>query len=503
MELKHIIFILAVISIIPLGFLLMISQKSLKICVFLLPICFWNYNSTAINFFSNPDYKGTSLGYEISIMHLLAIAILLGMFLRRWPIKFVFPGTIAYFIYFFVCVLSLIGSPNKLYSGYELMKMLMLYIIFLAVTNYLYATHDFDSFLNGLACVIIISFYLSFKMKYFGGRVQATGLFSHQNSAGMFMCLLGPVFLARLLNRKDSLIKIGFYLIVFLMSFLSALFTYSRGSLACFPLGCFIVIMFSLALHFTFKTLIVIFTMTIIGISAVLYSAPTIYKRFIYAPEASADTRKVLAQIAMNIIKDKPLLGCGINSWGIAGKNLKYNPTNAFHNYKSKVYLSLVETTYLLVGAECGLLGLGTLLFWYFYYLYQAVYQAYRWRKTEYFYLLAGLVAGLTSNYLQSTLEWVLKQTINYCTLFCCFGIIAVLIQGARERTTLSYLEAIAYRRQEYLRQRQMAEEEARQAQQDQLLAMQQAQLLEMQQTQLMEIQQPQSEETQQDQPEK
>ena len=124
MELKHIIFILAVISIIPLGFLLMISQRSLKACVFLVPICFWNYNSTAINFFTDPDYKGTSLGYEISIMHLLAIAILLGMFLRRWPIKLIFPGTIAYFIFFFVCVLSLIGSPNKLYSGYELMKML-------------------------------------------------------------------------------------------------------------------------------------------------------------------------------------------------------------------------------------------------------------------------------------------------------------------------------------------------------------------------------------------
>ena len=490
MEFKHIIFILAVIGIIPLSFLLMISQKCLKACVFLLPICFWNYNATAINFFTNPEYKGTSLGYEISVMHLLSIAILLGMYLRRWPIKFIFPGNIAFFVYFFVCALSLLGSPNKVYSGFELMKMLMLYIVFLAVTNYMYATHDFDAFLNGLACVIIISFYLAFKMKYFGGRVQVKGLFPHQNSAGMFMCLLGPIFLARLLNRKESIFKITFYLAVFLMSFLSALFTYSRGTLACFPLGCFIVIIFSLALHFTPKTLIVICATTIIGLFAALYSAPNIVKRFTHAPEASANTRKLLAQIAMNIIKDKPLLGCGINTWGIVGKYLKYNTIQLYHTFRGGDYIGLVETTYLLVGAECGLLGLGALLFWYFYYLYQTIYQAYRWRKTEYFYLLAGLGGGLTANYLQSTLEWVLKQQINFCTLFCCFGIIAVLIQGAREHTTLSYLEALAQRRQEYLRQRQIAEEEARQAQQDQLRAMQETQLLAIQQDQLTETQQ-------------
>ena len=78
----------------------------------------------------------------------------------------------------------------------------------------------------------------------------------------------------------------------------------------------------------------------------------------------------------------------------------------------------MVETTYLLVGAECGFLGLAALLLWYLYHLFQGIIQAYKWRKTEYFYLLPGLIGGLTSNYLQSTLEWVLKQQINFCILF-------------------------------------------------------------------------------------
>ncbi len=352
------------------------------------------------------------------------------------------------------------------------MKMITIFIVALAITNYLYITHDFDTFLNGIACVILVSFFIAFKAKYFEGRVQVPGIFPHQNSAGMFMCLLGPVFLSRLLNKKDNFIKIGFYLLVFLTSFLATLFTYSRGSLACFPIGCTIVIILSISFNFNLKTIIVIFVIAVLSIFSIIYSAPTIINRFVNAPQISADTRKHFAETAMNIIKDKPLFGCGINTWSIVANQPKYNHyLGTFFGDEDPEYMGIVETVYLLVGAECGLFGLGALLLWYFYYLFQAIFQGYQWRKTECFYPLAGLAGGLTANYLQSTLEWVLKQQINFCMLFWCFGIIAVLIQGSREHTTLSYLELYALRREEYLKQLEMAaataaEEEAGQAEQ-------------------------------------
>jgi O-antigen ligase len=351
------------------------------------------------------------------------------------------------------------------------MKMLTTFIVVLALTNYLYITHDFDTFLNGIACIILVSFFIAFKAKYFEGRVQVSGIFPHQNSAGMFMCLLGPVFLSRLLNKKDNFIKIGFYLLVFLTSFLAALFTYSRGSLACFPIGCAIVIILSITFHFNFKTIIVIFVIAVLSIFSIIYSAPTIVNRFVNAPQNSAETRKHLAETAMNIIRDKPLFGCGVNTWSIVANHPKYNHYLGTFFSENPEYMGIVETVYLLVGAECGLFGLGSLLLWYFYYLFQTIFQGYQWRKTELFYLLAGLAGGLTANYLQSTLEWVLKQQINFCTLFCCFGIIAILIQGSREHTTLSYLELYALKREEYLKQLEMAaaaaaEEEAGQAEQ-------------------------------------
>ncbi len=452
MEFKYFIFILAVMGVIPLTLLFMLSQKSMKACVFLLPICFWKYQSTAINFFSNPAYKGTALGFEISIIHLLAIALLAAMFLRGWPVKMLLPGFGLYILYFLICSLSIQASEQIIYSYFELTKMLLLALVFIALANYFYITHDFDSFLNGLTAIILVSFIVSLKMKYLDGRVQVNGIFPHQNSHGMFMCLIGPLFLARLLNSKESILKFAISLSTFLMSFLCMLFTYSRGSLACFPIGCAITILISVSFHSSMKTMMVLLVTSTLGIMATIYAGPRIINRFEKAPQASADMRKMLAEIAMNIIKDKPFLGCGINTWGIAGKNPKYNPFLDVH-FPREGYLGLVETTYLMVGAECGLLGLTSLLCWFLYYLLLALYQAFRWRKTDYFYLFAGLAGGFISNYLQSTLEWVLKQPINFCALITCFAIIAALLQNSKEKTFLSKLEFIA-KRKELLQQK-------------------------------------------------
>ena len=447
MELKYLVFIIAIGGIIPLTMLLMLSQKSMKVVVFLLPVFFWKYQSTAINFFTDPEYRGTALGFEISVIHLLAVSLLLAMILRQWPVKFFFPGLVLYILYFLVSLLSVFFSPAVMYSGFELFKMLNLLITFLALANYFYMTHEFDSFLLGVSLVIFINFLICMEMKYITGIVQVYGLFPHQNSMGMFMSLIGPVFLARVINKNEHIIKTLFFLFIFIISFLSALFTYSRGSIACFPFGCLVTILLTAFFHRTSKALIVLSVTGVLGIFTLLYSFETIVNRFTKAPEASAETRRFFAEVAVNIMNDKPLLGCGVNTWIIVANDPRYNPYLK-HPYFATRGMGIVETTYLLVGAECGLLGLAAMLCWYFYYFFQAVFQSFQWRKTNYFYLLAGLAGGFLSNYLQSTLEWVLKQQINYFMLFWCFGIVAALIQSTREHTFLSKLAFIKMKSQ-------------------------------------------------------
>ena len=47
------------------------------------------------------------------------------------------------------------------------------------------------------------------------------------------------------------------------------------------------------------------------------------------------------------------------------------------------------------------------------------------------FWIAAGALGGLTGLYLQSTLEWVLKQSINFTELVIVFALISYLNEKA------------------------------------------------------------------------
>ena len=440
----------------------MISRKAMRTCVFLIPLILLKYQQTAINFGNNLMYyyKGTAQGFEFSLIHLIAVSLFIAMLLKRWNLKLLLPGVIIYFLYFLASVLSLIDSPDLLFSFFELWKMMTFFFVFLTLANYFRMTHDYDSFIYGLAIMTIILFYEATMQKYFHGRVQVGSYFPHQNSLGMFSCLVGPVFLARVLNKKDGILKTMFFIFAFLTSFLMALFTYSRGTFICFPFGCAITIFSSAIFNLQTKTMYMSLLLGILTAFAVAYGFPRIIDRFELAPSASKNSRIMMAVIAQNIMKDKPFFGCGINTWIHSVSKPQYNPFLAPANKTlSGGAEGIVETIYLLVGAECGLIGLGMLLYWFFYYLFHALLQGFRWRKTQFFYIMVGLLGGLASNYLQSTLEWVLKQPINFCVLFCVFAMLSSFIQGSRERTVLSQLALLEAKQKRMAAQRQLENE--------------------------------------------
>ena len=88
-----------------------------------------------------------------------------------------------------------------------------------------------------------------------------------------------------------------------------------------------------------------------------------------------------------------------------------------------------METSYLLVGAECGFFALAAFLAWLGYYYVIACKLVKRLRRTEIFYLPAGIVGGLTAIYLQSTLEWVMKQQVNFIQMMILFAALSLLFK--------------------------------------------------------------------------
>ena len=87
----------------------------------------------------------------------------------------------------------------------------------------------------------------------------------------------------------------------------------------------------------------------------------------------------------------------------------------------------LVETIYLMIAAECGWHTLGVFLLFIFYFYFLNLRNMLRYRGTDYQFLCIGLSGGLLGIYLESTLEWVLKQTNNFYQLMLMFALIAVM----------------------------------------------------------------------------
>ena len=191
---------------------------------------------------------------------------------------------------------------------------------------------------------------------------------------------------------------------------------------------------YSLKHRYSRRKLQIVLSMSLLAIVGLSVIAPRIIERFEKAPESSGQTRKELALAAVNMMKDAPLIGVGINNWGIKiNPPYRYSAFRENRRYDDDFKDGIVETIYLLVGAECGIPALVLLLVWFSYYWIVAVRLLVRLHGTPWFFVPAGALGGMTSIFLQSALEWVLKQQINFLLLVTIFAFLGYLNRHWRE----------------------------------------------------------------------
>lgn len=428
---KYLIFLIAFMGVLPLGYILTLNRKYMRYAFLAVLLPVMMFNQVSINFFSHETYRGTSRGMEVSLVYLIALAMLIGMWIlyRKKPLL---PdtGSKIYLVYFLLCIPSLINADNALFSWFEMWKMIMMYIVFLCTYYYLYYTRDFNTVMIGFGIVAAVTF-LTVVFQHVKGIHQANGLFPHQNSMGMYMCLIAPVFFAYYFNRNKGwkrFLFAGF----FLAASAACMRTYSRGAMVCLPFGCAITALLSLRYQFHMRKIQILLPIVLVCFFGALLLLPNIIKRFENAPKESLMTRQYLAASAWNMMKDKPFAGVGLNNWGI-----KINPPYPYCEYRyeapkrySKEFKEgIVETSYLLVGAECGFLALTAFLAWLGYYYVAACKLVKKLRRTELFYIPVGIVGGLSAVYLQSTLEWVMKQQVNFIQMMMLFAALSILFK--------------------------------------------------------------------------
>lgn len=444
---KYVVFAFAALGVPPLAFLLFLNPRWTKYAFWAMcgALCF--YGAFKLNFFSRDWYRGSARGMEVSVIYLLSLAVVAAHALRRRFAGFAPEwGFRLYLLYFLLCLPSVMNIGDAVWETFgdtrdatvltgalaawcEIWKMAMLYVFSLSVYTYAKATDDIKSVLGGLAAFSVLNFLFVVKA-HFQGVYQPNGLFPHQNCMAMAMHLFTGLFFASYLVNGLRTRFDKFLAFAFVCSIGALMRSYSRGAIAMAPVTCGIVLAAGLWKGLPRRWPARMIPLALAGLLAFLAMLPRLVERFERAPETSASTRVELAALALEMIRDKPFFGVGINNWGI-----KCNPPYAYcvragreiRRDNEGVQDGVVETVYLLVGAECGLLGLGAMLLWFLYYYVSCFRLLGRLRGTRQYFIPLGLLGGLTASYLQSVLEWVLRQQMNLIILMFTFAIVSYL----------------------------------------------------------------------------
>ena len=430
-------------------------------------LLYFTSNELSMSFLPIPNWTGTARGYTVSAVYLFAASLLLSMmFSFKYKVKLFPPGAFTYFLYYLAILLSGINAVHMRQWGFEVFKMFWMYITFLAVFNYLNNSRNLFFFAYVVCCILIVLFIVGFYQKYRMGIYQIRSTFPHQNSLSLYLELFGLLTLGILMNEQMSRLLFALCLCAFGSSVLLIIFTYSRGGLVVYFGGIAIVCALSILFNgFSTRRLTLMLVGLLVMLTIVGYALPRIVARFTRAPESSKNTRIVLALASKRMANDTRL-GFGANNYSeYSGGEYNYVQDYYAEN-DSPRYGGIVETIYLLVAAECGWWGLGTLILWFLYYYFSDIVSMFVLRKMPCSGLAIGIFAGLTCNYWHSTLEWSLKQYNNFEGQMIIYALVGVLAVNRKN------IKAAYRRKQERIERLRREREKAELERKKRILAM-------------------------------
>lgn len=163
-----------------------------------------------LNYVSREWYRGTSRGFEISILDMLALSLLVSALLapRRdesrgfWPPSFGFM-----LLYFFYAALNVGIAEPHLFGLFELFRMFRGLILVLAVAFYVRGERELRLFVFGMAILVCHQGLLALKQRYLGGVHRVAGTVDESNSLSVLLCTTTPVMVAALTSSLPKKLK--------------------------------------------------------------------------------------------------------------------------------------------------------------------------------------------------------------------------------------------------------------------------------------------------------
>lgn len=453
MELKYVVFSLAMLIGVPLGIMACVAIPALSrfvLCFLVWATC--EPNMVGINFVSREFYRANTRGFEITLADLCTL-ILIGYMLlkpKEYRIRWFPPLTLPTLFYLFVGVISwtLVGPsiavpPEavkvpysvfelQLYPLFELCKILRGYILYWMIVNFIRTEKDAQTLLVGLGITMFYMAYLTLSSRYIHGvnRVQAT--LGHPNSLATYMAMLGSFAFAFVLQAKKFWVSAIFGFLTLLCT-ISVILTISRGGLGTLFIGLWLNTIVLLPRHLSIKNMALIALSAVMVCLLLVAAMDTLLNRFAGEQDAGADLayRGLYNEQAKLMAKEHP--------WGIGLGNFS---AWSWGRYAELVDPDLPPGTpahnnwYLTLG-ELGIPGVIALaLFWirYFFLALPFYFQKHKG-------LLATMaMASCTSvlvDHLQSLLQLGYRQTPMFFIMMTFVGITVATRYAQRELPVL------------------------------------------------------------------
>lgn len=401
-----------------------------------------------VNFFSRYWYRGSTRGVEISLIDIIALSVFISSFLFpgignsrwRWPAGL---GFILLFLgYAFGATMM---SDPKLFGFFELSKMVRGLVFFLAAAFFVRSEREVQIMVLGLCCATCVEGLYAFKQRFISGVDRVPGTLDHANSLSMYLCLVGPIFVAAINSPLPRFLR-WFSAVALAFAALSIVLTVSRAGVPIFALVVLGATLLCMTWQFTVKKLATVLVV-LVGATLVGFKfADDLQRRYTesslteeYLDDRVIDSRGYYLRLAKLIAMERPF-GVGLNNWSYAvsktyGEQLN-TPYADYDNIPADLpdeedltmnFAAPAHNLCALTVGELGIPGLLLFLLMWLRWFQMGVLFFFRRRRTVMHLLAIGLFFGVMGVFLQSLTEWVYRQTPIYLTFHALIGVMASL----------------------------------------------------------------------------
>jgi O-antigen ligase len=420
---------------------------------------------TDVNFFSEAWYRGTTRGIQVSLIEILAFALLVGCWLgppgderspeeRRW----FWPASLGMMLLYLLYALgSVVASEPKMFGAFELSRMVASILVFLAAAAYVRTQREWTLLLVALACAVGFEGLWAVKQRFVTHLDRVAGTLDHANSLSLYFCMTVPPLVAAAFAGWSRWLR-WFCAVAAGLGTIGVLLTFSRAGIPVLGVVLLGTILTCASWRLTPTRLIVRAVLVLAAVAVLAAAWPNIERRYATASleeeyfDPTIDGRGIYLRLAKMIASDH-FFGVGLNNWSYHVSRT-YGPRLGFrfvdYDYLVSVYgtedaglyadANLAAPAHNLAALTLGELGVPGLalfaLLWLRWFFMGAAFLSLP-RADPMRVLGVGIFFGTCGVFGQSLTEWIYRQApilfTFYLLLGALAGVTAVRLRRRRE----------------------------------------------------------------------